>query len=137
MTMVQDLPVGSRLDRRPLRNTPEWAPGQARRGRPRGCSYGEPIHIAFIDAEAGTPILDIKPYHPSVDRIRDVAVPAWCAYWPHWCGESATFDWEAEFVNARWRRRDRNPSGTLETGAEKSSLTTVFECCGISLSGPQ
>jgi tRNA (Thr-GGU) A37 N-methylase len=38
------------------------------------------IHTPYIDAEAGTPILDIKPYHPSVDRIRDVAVPAWCAH---------------------------------------------------------
>ena len=59
------------------------------------------IHTPYIDAEDGTPILDIKPYHPSVDRIRDVSVPAWCAHWPHWYEESATFDWEAEFVNAR------------------------------------
>ena len=61
--------------------------------------YGT-IQIAYIDAEAGTPILDIKPYHPCVDRLRDVRVPEWSAHWPSWYEDSATFDWEAEFVNA-------------------------------------
>jgi tRNA-Thr(GGU) m(6)t(6)A37 methyltransferase TsaA len=59
------------------------------------------IDIPYIDAEDGTPVLDIKPYHPSVDRVREVAVPAWCRHWPRWCEDSAAFDWEAEFVNAR------------------------------------
>lgn len=62
---------------------------------------GGRIHIPYIDAEDGTPILDLKPYHPSVDRIRDVSVPAWCRHWPQWHEDSANFDWEAEFVNAR------------------------------------
>ena len=59
------------------------------------------IHVPYIDAEDSTPILDIKPYHPSADRVRDVAVPAWCAHWPQWYEDSAIFDWEAEFVTAR------------------------------------
>jgi len=59
------------------------------------------IHIPYIDAEDGTPIIDLKPYHPSADRIRDVAVPEWCSHWPKWREDSASFDWEAEFVNAR------------------------------------
>ena len=59
------------------------------------------IHIPYIDAEDGTPILDIKPYHPSEDRIRDVVRPAWCAHWPAWYEDSADFDWEAEFVHAQ------------------------------------
>jgi tRNA-Thr(GGU) m(6)t(6)A37 methyltransferase TsaA len=59
------------------------------------------IQIPYIDAEDGTPILDLKPYHPSADRIRDVAVPEWCAHWPQWYEDSPAFDWEAEFVNAR------------------------------------
>lgn len=58
------------------------------------------IVIPYIDAEPDTPILDIKPYHPSVDRIRDVSVPAWCRHWPQWYEDSADFDWGAEFVNA-------------------------------------
>ncbi len=59
------------------------------------------VRIPYIDAEDGTPILDIKPYHPCSDRIREVAVPAWCAHWPQWYEDSATFDWAAEFENAQ------------------------------------
>lgn len=59
------------------------------------------IHIPYIDAENGTPIIDLKPYHPSADRIRDVAVPEWCSHWPEWYEDSANFDWESEFVSAR------------------------------------
>jgi tRNA-Thr(GGU) m(6)t(6)A37 methyltransferase TsaA len=59
------------------------------------------VIVPWIDAEDGTPILDIKPYHPSSDRIRDVKMPKWCQHWPQWYEDSAEFDWSAEFVNAR------------------------------------
>jgi tRNA-Thr(GGU) m(6)t(6)A37 methyltransferase TsaA len=59
------------------------------------------VIVPWIDAEDGTPILDIKPYHPSSDRVHDVRMPEWCAHWPQSLEESADFDWEAEFVNAR------------------------------------
>ncbi|MGB9357386.1 MAG: SAM-dependent methyltransferase [Acidimicrobiia bacterium] len=59
------------------------------------------IRVPWIDAEDETPILDIKPYHPAVDRIREVSTPAWCADWPQWYEDSATFDWGAVFVNAQ------------------------------------
>jgi tRNA (adenine37-N6)-methyltransferase len=59
------------------------------------------IHVAFIDAEEGTPILDIKPYTPCVDRVREARVPGWSAHWPQCYEDSAEFDWAAEFVNAR------------------------------------
>jgi len=59
------------------------------------------VAIPFIDAEDGTPILDLKPYHPCADRIRDVEVPAWCDHWPKWVEDNADFDWAAEFVNAQ------------------------------------
>ena len=55
------------------------------------------IHIPFLDAEDGTPILDIKPYHPSIDRIREFRLPSWCEHWPKWSEDSAAFDWAAEF----------------------------------------
>ncbi len=55
------------------------------------------IHIPFIDAEDGTPIIDIKPYHPSIDRIREVSTPKWCDHWPKCYEDSASFDWESEF----------------------------------------
>ena len=59
------------------------------------------ISIAYIDAEDGSPILDIKPYLPATDRIRTTASPAWCADWPEWYEDSATFDWGAVFENAQ------------------------------------
>ena len=55
------------------------------------------ITVPYIDTEEGTPVLDIKPYHPSEDRIRDAKVPAWCDHWPKYCEDSSDFDWEAEF----------------------------------------
>lgn len=61
----------------------------------------ERIYVGYIDAEDGTPIIDIKPYHPSADRIKDVEVPNWCAHWPKWYEDSTDFDWEAEFINAK------------------------------------
>lgn len=62
---------------------------------------GGKIYIPYIDAEDGTPILDIKPYHPATDRLKNVAVPAWCRHWPQYIEDSATFDWAAEFENAQ------------------------------------
>lgn len=55
------------------------------------------IGLAWVDAEAGTPVLDIKPYHPSEDRVRDVQVPEWCRHWPQWMEESEFFPWHEEF----------------------------------------
>lgn len=58
------------------------------------------VRIAFIDAEPDSPVLDIKPYLP-IDRIREVSTPEWCAEWPQWYEDAATFDWAAVFENAR------------------------------------
>jgi len=55
------------------------------------------IGIAFIDAEDGTPILDIKPYTPSFDRVEQPIVPAWCANWPINVETSGDFDWSTVF----------------------------------------
>ncbi len=59
------------------------------------------IYLEYIDAEEKSPVIDIKPYHPSSDRIKEVTVPKWCNHWPMWYEDSAVFDWEAEFENAR------------------------------------
>jgi len=56
------------------------------------------IQIPWIDAMPDTPIIDLKPYHPSMDRIRDASVPTWCSHWPKWSEDSASFDWEAEGI---------------------------------------
>jgi tRNA (adenine37-N6)-methyltransferase len=54
------------------------------------------IYTPYIDAEQGTPVLDIKPYHLS-ERIRDCMVPQWCKHWPEWYEDSASFNWQNEF----------------------------------------
>lgn len=56
------------------------------------------IGLTWIDAADGTPVVDIKPYHPSSDRVRDVKRPAWCAAWPACHEDSATFPWDKEFL---------------------------------------
>ena len=50
------------------------------------------IRIAFIDAEDNTPVLDIKPYTPSLDRVETPDVPAWCSKWPKSTEASGSFD---------------------------------------------
>ena len=56
------------------------------------------INIPYIDADDNTPILDIKPYHPSTDKVKNIQLPDWCDHWPKSLEESADFDWESEFT---------------------------------------
>lgn len=55
------------------------------------------IRIPYADAFSGTPILDIKPYIPCVDRVEKVQLPNWCNHWPKSVEMSGEFDWSAEF----------------------------------------
>ena len=55
------------------------------------------VQIAYIDADDNTPALDIKPYTPSLDRVKAPSVPDWCGHWPKSLEESASFAWENEF----------------------------------------
>ena len=100
--------------RRPYRRSPETVGIFATRSPARpnpialtACAVldvdesGGVVRVPFIDAEDGSPLLDIKPYHPAIDRIREVSVPDWCSHWPEWYEDSATFDWAAELVNAQ------------------------------------
>jgi len=55
------------------------------------------IELCYFDAFTGTPILDIKPYTPSVDKVEKPSVPVWCAHWPKSYETSEDFNWEKEF----------------------------------------
>lgn len=55
------------------------------------------ICVAFIDANDHTPVLDIKPYTPSFDRVETPGVPAWCSGWPKSAEASGCFDWGQVF----------------------------------------
>lgn len=54
------------------------------------------VGIGWTEAADGSPVLDIKPYEPSLDRVESPEVPAWCAHWPRSLEQSAEFDWEGE-----------------------------------------
>jgi len=42
------------------------------------------VTIGSIDAFDGTPVIDLKPYIPSCDRLQDVGVAEWADDWPQW-----------------------------------------------------
>jgi tRNA (adenine37-N6)-methyltransferase len=50
------------------------------------------IYTPFIDAEPGTPVLDIKPYFP-MERVKNCKVPAWFEHWPKWAEDGVRFNW--------------------------------------------
>lgn len=56
------------------------------------------IQIAYIDAFDQTPVLDIKPYTPSLDKVENPSLPQWCSHWPQSLEQSEEFDWESEFL---------------------------------------
>ena len=56
------------------------------------------VRLGWIDCDDGTPILDIKPYQASLDRVERPQPPAWCAGWPRSVETSGDFDWSAVFV---------------------------------------
>lgn len=53
--------------------------------------------LDFVDADDGSPLLDLKPYTPSLDRVEAPVLPAWCAHWPMSREASANFDWDQAF----------------------------------------
>ena len=94
----------------PYKNAPEtmgiFATRSPVRPNPIALSTSEIIHIdyqngiiqlAYIDANDGTPVLDLKPYTPSLDRVETPGVPAWCGHWPRSIEASGDFDWEDVF----------------------------------------
>jgi tRNA (adenine37-N6)-methyltransferase len=54
------------------------------------------IELAYIDAELNTPVLDIKPYIPVSDRIKEVKTAYWFDNWPEWMEDAASFFTEHE-----------------------------------------
>ncbi|MNN86993.1 putative tRNA (adenine(37)-N6)-methyltransferase [compost metagenome] len=45
------------------------------------------VEVSGLDAYPGTPVLDIKAYFPSTDRVRQVRVPEWATSWGEWTVE--------------------------------------------------
>lgn len=55
------------------------------------------VDVDWLDAQPNSPVLDLKPYTPSLDRVSSPSVPDWCAHWPGSLEDSGDFDWEQEF----------------------------------------
>lgn len=55
------------------------------------------VGLAYIDANDGSYVLDLKPYTPSIDRIDKPITPSWCKHWPQSVEESGNFNWDEEF----------------------------------------
>eukprot|EP00727_Mastigamoeba_balamuthi_P005242 m51a1_g14716 hypothetical protein (714) ;mRNA; r:170404-173178 len=55
------------------------------------------LSLGFLDTRDGTKVIDIKPYHPSADRLREAHVPEYLSHWPAWVEDSASFDWSTAF----------------------------------------
>jgi len=49
------------------------------------------VMLPWIDACDGTPVLDLKPYIPISDRIRDFYVADWLSDWPEWMEDAADY----------------------------------------------
>ena len=52
---------------------------------------GGQVILPWIDAYDGSPLLDLKPYIPICDRIRDVRVAPWMADWPMWMEDAPAY----------------------------------------------
>jgi len=49
------------------------------------------VVLPWIDTFDGTPVLDLKPYIPISDRIRDFKVAEWLADWPDWMEDAGEY----------------------------------------------
>ena len=49
------------------------------------------VHIVWIDGFDNTPVLDLKPYIPMSDRVRDVRVADWLSELPDCMEDAAEF----------------------------------------------
>lgn len=46
--------------------------------------HNRQIKISGLDAFDKTPVIDIIPYIPALDRVREYHVPEWLKHWPEW-----------------------------------------------------
>lgn len=49
------------------------------------------VILPWIDAFDGTPVIDLKPFIPSSDRVRDFRVAPWMAAWPEWMEDAGAY----------------------------------------------
>lgn len=50
-----------------------------------------PSSVIYCKSTSPMPIIDLKPYIPISDRIRDYKVAEWLADWPEWMEDAAEY----------------------------------------------
>jgi tRNA-Thr(GGU) m(6)t(6)A37 methyltransferase TsaA len=58
------------------------------------------VRIQNIDAFDGTPVLDLKPYYPVTDRVKDATISDYLVGWPEWVPEEGSGLMEHELEQA-------------------------------------
>lgn len=53
-------------------------------------STGRRIRISNLDSFDKTPIINIVPYIPALDRVKEFSVPDWLKHWPEWVDDRET-----------------------------------------------
>lgn len=56
------------------------------------------VQVNYIDAKDGSPVIDLKPYTPSLDFVEDNTIPKWCEHWPNSYEKSLDYNWKNEFT---------------------------------------
>ena len=88
------------------------------------------IKISHIDAFDKTPIVDILPYIPAYDRIREYEVPHWLKHWPKWLDDRGD---NLEFQNIKIIQSDIDkinkyiPSKPTDILSNKEGLKDIVQ----------
>jgi len=54
------------------------------------------IEVVNLDAFENTPVIDLKAYFPTCDRVRKAEIPSWITGWPEWFPEQGMGLWQGE-----------------------------------------
>ncbi len=54
------------------------------------------LEVNNLDAFDGTPVVDLKAYFPTLDRVKDAGLPAWIPNWGEWVPEEGIGFFEDE-----------------------------------------
>lgn len=56
------------------------------------------VELEYIDAEDGSPVVDLKPYVPALDSVKENVIPDWCKHWPDCYEKALDYNWRNEFT---------------------------------------
>lgn len=57
------------------------------------------VEVNYIDALDNSPVIDLKPYIPSLDWVENPVIPEWSKHWPDTYEKSLDYNWKNEFTS--------------------------------------